>query len=443
MKIRVLTISARTKMCLLTAGYEDIEELENVTDEELLSIRNLNEKGVAEIRSVIDEYFAEKDELEEENEFEDIGEEENYSETRDIPLNKLNFSIRTYNSLKRAGIASLGAICEKTMDDMKQVRNLGRKNLEEVLSKLKEYGLSLNDSEKEEVTVNTNDVSEEMMGKNINEMELGIRSYNCLKRAGINTIGELCSKSLEDMMKVRNLGRKNLEEVLAKLKELGLSLREQDDPFYFMASYPDTVKDIARKKEEDWEYRLFIEAAIYKYDSLNSYRKQKVVLWENEDYLNRIESPSGFMEFIKLQLNKLKDYIQNIAKCINRDVNESFGANGEVGDVHKIIVATEKLMQIYKDMITWKLSFGNIDVDYMHRKVFEQFYLLIDNGLEIMDVLYENFHVDKKQFEDLLAGRITAEDFHASLEISFDIKTEGFEKALAEWKEVYSDEESE
>ena len=59
---------------------------------------------------------------------------------------------------------------------------------------------------------------------NIDELELSVRSYNCLKRAGINTVEELTNKTAEDMMKVRNLGRKSLEEVLAKLKELGLSL---------------------------------------------------------------------------------------------------------------------------------------------------------------------------------------------------------------------------
>ena len=59
----------------------------------------------------------------------------------------------------------------------------------------------------------------------IDELELSVRSFNCLKRAGINTVQELASKTSDDMMKVRNLGRKSLEEVLAKLDELGLSLR--------------------------------------------------------------------------------------------------------------------------------------------------------------------------------------------------------------------------
>ena len=64
---------------------------------------------------------------------------------------------------------------------------------------------------------------------NIDELELSVRSYNCLKRAGINTVEDLCNKTAEDMMKVRNLGRKSLEEVLAKLKELGLQRQPTEE----------------------------------------------------------------------------------------------------------------------------------------------------------------------------------------------------------------------
>ena len=75
----------------------------------------------------------------------------------------------------------------------------------------------------------TDDEKEKVLEMNIDELELSVRSYNCLKRAGINTVEELTNKTSEDMMKVRNLGRKSLEEVLAKLKELGLSLRTGDE----------------------------------------------------------------------------------------------------------------------------------------------------------------------------------------------------------------------
>ena len=70
---------------------------------------------------------------------------------------------------------------------------------------------------------------EKVLEMNIDELELSVRSYNCLKRAGINTVEELTNKTSEDMMKVRNLGRKSLEEVLAKLKELGLQLKSGDE----------------------------------------------------------------------------------------------------------------------------------------------------------------------------------------------------------------------
>ncbi|MBS3976390.1 MAG: DNA-directed RNA polymerase subunit alpha [Syntrophomonadaceae bacterium] len=63
----------------------------------------------------------------------------------------------------------------------------------------------------------------------IEELDLSVRSYNCLKRAGINSVEELVNRTEEDMMKVRNLGKKSMEEVSVKLRELGLSLRKSED----------------------------------------------------------------------------------------------------------------------------------------------------------------------------------------------------------------------
>ncbi|KGX89331.1 DNA-directed RNA polymerase subunit alpha [Pontibacillus marinus] len=72
------------------------------------------------------------------------------------------------------------------------------------------------------------DQKEKVLEMTIEELDLSVRSYNCLKRAGINTVQELAQKSEEDMMKVRNLGRKSLEEVKHKLNDLGLGLRKDD-----------------------------------------------------------------------------------------------------------------------------------------------------------------------------------------------------------------------
>ena len=70
---------------------------------------------------------------------------------------------------------------------------------------------------------------EKALEMTIEELELSVRSFNCLKRAAINTVEELTHRSEEDMMKVRNLGKKSLDEVKHKLEELGLSLRQSDE----------------------------------------------------------------------------------------------------------------------------------------------------------------------------------------------------------------------
>ena len=83
-----------------------------------------------------------------------------------------------------------------------------------------------------DVEIMVNKVEEEkdkILDMSIEELDLSVRSYNCLKRAGINTVEELCNRTSDDMMKVRNLGRKSLEEVLAKLKELGLQLQPTEE----------------------------------------------------------------------------------------------------------------------------------------------------------------------------------------------------------------------
>ena len=100
-----------------------------------------------------------------------------------------------------------------------------------VLSEHLNFFINLSENAKsaEVMVEKEEDDKEKALEMNIDELELSVRSYNCLKRAGINTVEELCNKTPEDMMKVRNLGRKSLEEVLQKLEELGLHLRESEE----------------------------------------------------------------------------------------------------------------------------------------------------------------------------------------------------------------------
>ena len=100
-----------------------------------------------------------------------------------------------------------------------------------VLSEHLKLFINLSESGREAVVMNEkeDDEKEKVLVMNIDELELSVRSFNCLKRANINTVEELISKTQDDMMKVRNLGRKSLDEVVAKLNELGLSFKANDE----------------------------------------------------------------------------------------------------------------------------------------------------------------------------------------------------------------------
>ncbi len=108
----------------------------------------------------------------------------------------------------------------------KEAISLGAKILTEHLNIF--VGLTDEAQNAEIMVEKEEDQKEKVLEMTIEELDLSVRSYNCLKRAGINTVQELANKTEEDMMKVRNLGRKSLEEVKHKLEELGLGLRKDD-----------------------------------------------------------------------------------------------------------------------------------------------------------------------------------------------------------------------
>lgn len=95
-------------------------------------------------------------------------------------------------------------------------------------------------------------ITNKKLEKKIEDLDLSVRSYNCLKRAGINTVGELTQKSEEEMMRVRNLGRKSLKEVIQKLREIGLHLKHSYEGEYHGLSEDDDYDvNILESEESD------------------------------------------------------------------------------------------------------------------------------------------------------------------------------------------------
>ena len=74
----------------------------------------------------------------------------------------------------------------------------------------------------------TEDPSQKALETSIDDLDLSVRAYNCLKRAGMTTVQDLTDKTENEMMKIRNLGKKSLKEVINKVKSLGLSFRDED-----------------------------------------------------------------------------------------------------------------------------------------------------------------------------------------------------------------------
>lgn len=144
------------------------------------------------------------------------------------PVKKVNFTVENTRVGQFADYDRL--ILEVWTDGSivpKEATSLGAKILNEHL----DLFIALTDhvSDVEIMVEKEEDKKEKVLEMTIEELDLSVRSYNCLKRAGINTVEELTQKTEEDMMKVRNLGKKSLEEVQNKLAELELSLNTTEE----------------------------------------------------------------------------------------------------------------------------------------------------------------------------------------------------------------------
>ena len=151
-----------------------------------------------------------------------------YTDSIFTPVLKANFvvsntrvgNITDYDKLE-LDVTTNGTI------DAKEAVSLAAKILNEHLNLF----IELSDEAKNtEIMVDREEtIKEKVLEMTIEELDMSVRSFNCLKRAGIDTVEDLINRTEEDMMKVRNLGTKSLEEVIQKLQSLGLSLRKSDD----------------------------------------------------------------------------------------------------------------------------------------------------------------------------------------------------------------------
>ena len=163
-----------------------------------------------------------------------------------MKVEELDFSSRTENALRRAGIETVEEIISHTEDEIIKVRNIGETGFAEIWKKLHGLGLSFREHEiyTMGMLVERPEVKgEKVLEMTIEELDFSVRTYTCLKRAGINTVDDLLQRTESDMIKIRNLGKKSLDEVILKLSALGLSLMDEPEILMGDVLEPDFIDE--------------------------------------------------------------------------------------------------------------------------------------------------------------------------------------------------------
>lgn len=189
----------------------------------------------------------------------------------------LDFSIRSFNCLKRAGINTINQLASLSEEEIMKIRNLGLRGAEEIISKLEAHGLKHGKLSKSPEVENE---TEEIINKNTFEIvgiDLSVRSYNCLRRAGIETLADLENLTYEELMNIRNLKQESIEEIISKVKKYGITFegteRGTEEPATKKYSESEMEEIKTKKTELEAEFKALEEQTRKAKELLAEYNK--------------------------------------------------------------------------------------------------------------------------------------------------------------------------
>lgn len=151
-----------------------------------------------------------------------------------MSVGDLDFEEQTVIVLNEAGIHTVKDLISHAADEIFELPKIGPLRFKDINQKIKALGLSFNIPEMGIMVEPRHVMGEKVLEMTIEELDFSVRTYNCLVRAGILTVEDLISRTESEMIKVRNLGRKSLEEIFLKLQALGLSFKEEEEPMILM-----------------------------------------------------------------------------------------------------------------------------------------------------------------------------------------------------------------
>jgi len=157
----------------------------------------------------------------------------------DIPISDFELSVRSRNCLKKMNIRSLGDLLRTTEQELLSYKNFGETSLSEIKALLAQKGLRLGQAAEEgkgaavvgmlrRPTVNIGNVAPEILSKLVADLELSVRSRKALQRLNINTLGELASRTEDELLGCKNFGQTSLNEIKQQLGTFGMGLRTLD-----------------------------------------------------------------------------------------------------------------------------------------------------------------------------------------------------------------------
>ena len=280
-----------------------------------------------------------------------------------IPIEDLELSVRAYRCLKKININTLLDLIKLPEDKLKNIENLGKKTYYEIINKKKEKKAycEIKQDEDEILTLNNFNID-------IRELELPVRVYNCLRRNYIRTLYDLMDLTEEDLLQVKNLGKKGLDEILNKLSSMGLGLKGKDSSLNFIKQ----KENLMIKYEYEKKIECLKRTLKYKIEEVADIQNKKNITKVKmkryykavEQYLDNEDIFNSDYKVSTINVNKENfKRIDNIKKSLS-DL-KIITDNNLVED--EIFIQTDK----NEEKIEWKLENDKGIIDKVDKNIIE------------------------------------------------------------------------
>lgn len=278
-----------------------------------------------------------------------------FSELMNLTLEEMDLSVRTYNCMKRAGKETLRDVVKMSETQLIRVRNLGRRSFDELIGKVKSYGLDIRPEEmdenlwinqlksrfnieevdkivleeieedvKEEANSRNDDKFTRLMKTKIEDLDFSLRTYNCISRSGKKTLEDVVRMSEEQLIRVRNIGKVSIVELIDRIKSHGLELRPEGvlpEDWIKQLRSRFTVKEYDIEEIPEKYRKAYVIGAGVIAEQEAKQKSRGLVSKALEKSKLKVESDDSALPKLKINKQDINDFSdENILKIIAEDI---------------------------------------------------------------------------------------------------------------------------